>query len=219
MLEELNQIKKLKDSEEFGKLLLNARSSVRGKMGRMHDAANPIHERTNEGYTLPRELKPGDVVQIYDIDKEGTVLKPVDKNGMVLVQTGILKSRVPIGNLRLLDKAKISIDGKPAPGKRAGGGVRTAGIARGSRSVGGRGGLAEIDLRGMNIEEALIEVDRFIDSSVLSGVHQITIIHGKGTGVLREAIQNHLKKHKSIKSFRLGAYGEGETGVTIAELK
>ena len=71
----------------------------------------------------------------------------------------------------------------------------------------------------MNIEEALIEVDRFIDSSVLSGVHQITIIHGKGTGVLREAIQNHLKKHKSIKSFRLGAYGEGETGVTIAELK
>ena len=71
----------------------------------------------------------------------------------------------------------------------------------------------------MNIEEALIEVDRFIDSSVLSGVHQITIIHGKGTGALREAIQNHLKKHKSIKSFRLGAYGEGETGVTIAELK
>ena len=219
VLEELNQIKKLKDSEEFGKLLLNARSSVRGKMGRMHDAANPIHERTNEGYTLPRELKPGDVVQIYDIDKEGTVLKPVDKNGMVLVQTGILKSRVPIGNLRLLDKAKISIDGKPAPGKRAGGGVRTAGISRGSRSVSGRGGLAEVDLRGMNIEEALIEVDRFIDSSVLSGVHQITIIHGKGTGVLREAIQNHLKKHKSIKSFRLGAYGEGETGVTIAELK
>ena len=91
---------------------------------------------------------------------------------MVLVQTGILKSRVPIGNLRLLDKSKISIEGKPA-GKRAGGGVRTAGISRGSRSVSGRGGLAEVDLRGMNIEEALIEVDRFIDSSVLSGVHQI----------------------------------------------
>ena len=71
----------------------------------------------------------------------------------------------------------------------------------------------------MNAEEALLAVDQFIVSCVLSGVHQVTIIHGKGTGVLREAVQQHLKKHKSVKSFRLGAYGEGETGVTIAELK
>lgn len=208
ILEELNQIKKLKDSDEFSRLMLNARASVRGKMGKMHDTANPIHERTNEGYVLPRALKAGDTVQIYDIDKEGTVIKPVDKNGMVLVQTGILKSRVPIGNLRLVEKEKVKVGGKSV------GSVRTAGVSRG-----GRGGFPEIDLRGMNIEEALIEVDRFIDSSVLSGVHQITIIHGKGTGVLREAIQQHLKKHKSVGSYRLGVYGEGETGVTIAELK
>ncbi len=75
VLAELAGIKKLKESDEFGKLILSARSSVRGKMSRMHDAANPIHERTNEGYTLPRPLKPGDAVQIYDIDKAGTVLK------------------------------------------------------------------------------------------------------------------------------------------------
>ncbi len=224
VLAELSGIKKLKDSDEFGKLILSARSSVRGKMSRMHDAANPVHERTNEGYTLPRALKPGDSVQIYDIDKEGTVLKAVDKNGMVLVQTGILKSRVPIGNLRLLDRSKIAVNGQPTGKKslytpaKGGGGVRTASLSRGSRSGNGRG-LAEVDLRGMNAEEALIEVDRFIDASVLSGIHQVTIIHGKGTGILRDAVQNHLKRHPSVKSYRLGAYGEGETGVTIAELK
>ena len=226
VLAELAGIKKLKESDEFGKLILSARSSVRGKMSRMHDAANPIHERTNEGYTLPRPLKPGDAVQIYDIDKAGTVLKAVDKNGMVLVQTGILKSRVPIGNLRLLDQSKIQVNGQPTGKKslytpaRGGGSIRTASVSRGSRTGNtGSRGLAEVDLRGMNVEEALIEVDRFIDSSVLSGIHQVTIIHGKGTGVLRDAIQNHLKHHTSVKSFRLGAYGEGETGGTIAELK
>ncbi len=217
ILEELNQIKKMKDSDEFSRMMLNARSSVRGKMGKMHDAANPIHERTNEGYTLPRPLKAGDTVQIYDIDKEGTVIKPVDKNGMVLVQSGILKTRVPIGNLRLIEKEKIKVNGKSVA--KSGGGVHTSGVSRGSRSVGGRGGFPEVDLRGMNIEEALIEVDRFIDSSVLSGVHQITIIHGKGTGALREAIQSHLKRHPSVRTYRLGVFGEGETGVTIAELK
>ncbi|HIR61380.1 MAG TPA: Smr/MutS family protein, partial [Candidatus Faecivivens stercoravium] len=216
VLQELSRIRKLKDSGEIGRLIAEARGTVKGGIGRMHDAANPIHERTNEGYTLPRALKAGDIVQIYDIDKEAVVLKPADKNGMVLVQAGILKSRVPVGNLRLLnkDKDKVKVDGK-SPAKS--GSVRTAGVSRGGRAL--RGGLPEIDLRGMNAEEALLEVDQFIDSCVLSGVHQVTIIHGKGTGVLREAVQQHLKKHKSVKSFRLGAYGEGETGVTIAELK
>ena len=218
VLEELSRIRRLKDSGEVGRLIAEARGTLKGGIGRMHDAANPVHERTNEGYTLPRALQEGDIVQIYDIDKEAVVLKPADKNGMVLVQAGILKSRVPLHNLRLLNKDKLQVGGKPV---KKTGGVRTAGVSRGGRALGGglRGGLPEIDLRGMNAEEALLEVDRFIDSCVLSGVHQVTIIHGKGTGVLRDAVQQHLKKHKSVKSFRLGAYGEGETGVTIAELK
>ena len=77
----------------------------------------------------------------------------------------------------------------------------------------------EIDLRGYTVDEALMDLDMFIDNAVMNNVNVISIIHGKGTGVLRAAVQAHLKKHKSIKSFRLGVFGEGESGVTIAELK
>lgn len=82
-----------------------------------------------------------------------------------------------------------------------------------------RSGKTEIDLRGMMVEEALIELDRYIDNAVLAGLGVITIIHGKGTGALRAAVQEHLRRHKNIRTFRLGVYGEGESGVTIAELK
>ena len=77
----------------------------------------------------------------------------------------------------------------------------------------------EVDLRGMNVEEAIMEVDAFIDHAVLRNLNQLTIIHGKGTGVLRSGIHMHLKRHKAVKTFRLGVYGEGESGVTIVELK
>ncbi|MBQ9354092.1 MAG: Smr/MutS family protein [Clostridia bacterium] len=77
----------------------------------------------------------------------------------------------------------------------------------------------EIDLRGMASDEAILELDRYIDSAVLSGITSVTIIHGKGTGVLRKSVQSYLKGHKSIKSYRLGVFGEGENGVTIAEIK
>ena len=77
----------------------------------------------------------------------------------------------------------------------------------------------EVDLRGMMTDEGILELDRFLDEAVLSGIDQVTVIHGKGTGALRAAVQQHLRTHPSVKSFRLGVYGEGETGVTIVTLK
>jgi len=76
-----------------------------------------------------------------------------------------------------------------------------------------------VDLRGKTVDEALLDLDQFIDGAVMMNREHITIIHGKGTGALRNAVHQHLKRHPSIKSFRLGVYGEGEMGVTIAELK
>ena len=78
---------------------------------------------------------------------------------------------------------------------------------------------SSVDLRGMDSESALMELDRYIDSALRLGLNEFTIIHGKGTGVLRKAVQKHLKSHSNIKSCRLGVFGEGEDGVTIAELK
>ena len=122
-----------------------------------------------------------------------------------LVQAGIIKTRVPISNLRLLKEEKVTLP------KRS--------VTRTIRSDVKRTASTEVDVRGQVVIDAVIEVDRAIDSAVMQGLHQITIIHGKGTGVLRKEIQNHLKNHPSVRTFRLGTFGEGDSGVTIAELK
>ena len=101
--------------------------------------------------------------------------------------------------------------GRQPAGKNSGSGARV--------NVSARAVETECDVRGMNLEEALLAVDMFLDGAVLNKLGQVYIIHGKGTGVLRNGIQQHLKKHPAIKSFRLGKYGEGEDGVTVATLK
>ena len=82
-----------------------------------------------------------------------------------------------------------------------------------------RSAKTDLDLRGMTVEEAILEIDRFIDNAVLAGLDRLTLIHGKGTGALRAGVQIHLRSHPQVKAFRLGTFGEGETGVTVVELK
>ena len=197
VLDEIEKIRKKQNvtAEEKAKLKADIRN--------MENAADPVQNRSNDEYTLPRKLKVGDLVLIFDIDKKATVLEVGDEN--VLVQAGILKTRVPISNLRLLKQEKVKVPQRSA--------TRTI------RSDVKRTSSTEVDLRGETVIDAIIDVDKAIDSAILSGLHQITIIHGKGTGVLRKEIQNHLKKHPSVRTFRLGTYGEGDSGVTIAELK
>lgn len=205
LIDELDEIRKSKDREEFRERAVAAKAGLKNKMGKLYDLANPVSERkNNKDYVLPRPLKIGDTVLIFDIDKQGTVLTLPDSSGNVMVQAGIIKTRVSLSNLRLLDKKPVQFTGK---------------TSRTVRSKAERTVKTEIDLRGMTVEEALLDLDLFIDNAVLTGVNVINIIHGKGTGALRAAVQQHLKKHKSIRTFRLGVYGEGESGVTIAELK
>ncbi len=197
VLDEIESIRKKKEVTAAEKAKLKA--DIRN----MEDAADPVNDRSNEEYVLPRPLKAGDLVLIFDIDKKATVIEAGSESA--LVQAGIIKTRVPVSNLRLLKQEKVTVP------KRS--------VTRTVRSDVKRTASTEVDVRGEVVIDALLEVDRAIDSAVMQGLHQITIIHGKGTGVLRKEIQKHLKTHPSVRTFRLGTFGEGDSGVTIAELK
>ncbi len=197
VLDELEAVRKKKEisPEEKAKLRADIRS--------MEDAADPVKTKEKEEYKLPRPLKAGDLVLIFDIDKKATVLEAGKDS--VLVQAGIIKTRVALDNLRLLKQESITIP------KRS--------VTRTVRTDMSRTASTEVDVRGEAAVDAILDVDKAIDSAVMQGLHQITIIHGKGTGVLRKEIQKHLRTHPSVRTFRLGTFGEGDSGVTVAELK
>ncbi len=169
----------------------------------LEETADPIQNAEKNDYKLPRELRVGDNVLIFDIDKKAVVLEKPEKDS-VLVQAGIIKTRVKLNNLRLLEQQNVSVQKRRER-------TVTKNIQASSKT--------EIDVRGQTADEAVLNVDQAIDSCVLANVHMLTIIHGKGTGVLRSEIQKFLRHHKAVKTFRLGTFGEGESGVTIVELK
>lgn len=209
LLAELDKLKKEKDkAKDMAELARRARATVRKGIEAMDEAADPVERyEDDEDYVLPRPLAVGDNVLIVGLNKQATVLS-VEKGNNVQVMAGTAKMRVKVENLRLLsDKQKQQPSN--APRKKG-------------DSLEGRGTLdaeTRLDLRGMIVDDALIEIDRFIDSGLRTGLSEFTIIHGKGTGALRAATHNYLRKSKFVKSFRLGVYGEGETGVTIVILK
>lgn len=205
ILEELKELKKKKEKENVNDLILKTNSILKHNVDALYEKANSVISRKNENYILPRKLEIGDDVLIYDINKKGKVLSEPDKNEKVLVGMGLMKVRASLDNLRLIKKSKNN---------QKHSGIKKSIISKSKRNV-----TTEIDLRGQNVEEAIISLDRFIDQCVLSNIENITVIHGKGTGVLRKAINSHLKKHPSVCEKRLGAFGEGEDGVTIVKLK
>lgn len=206
LLDELEAIKKEKDKKDFSEKYANAKSRSKQRFNKMYDSANPVLDKRDDGYKLPRKLKKGDTVLVRDIDKKGTVCSEPDDSGNVYVQMGIMKTKVSVMQLKLIEEQKVTYKSKP---------VSTRNI----KSKMERRGTMELDIRGKSADEGVYEMEAFIDNAVLSGLNMVTIIHGKGTGILRTAIHQRLKSMKSVKSFRLGLYGEGENGVTIVELK
>lgn len=212
LLEELDDLRKQKESEEFSKLVQGAKSVYKSNINRLEDIANPVIGRMKEEYVPPRPFKKGDLVLVVQLNEEGVLLSDPDSSGNVQVQAGIMKTKVPVSDLRLVDKKRRrQIDRMERK--------NNGGVTKTLKDKSQRSASSEIDLRGQTIEEGIMMVDQYIDSCLLMGIKTITIIHGKGTGALRSAIQQHLKNHKMVRTFRLGVYGEGEDGVTIAELK
>ena len=154
-----------------------------------------------------KEVQIGQEVLIAELNQLATVTARPDRNGMVEVRAGIMKTKVPLSGLCAPDK----MDKRPAREPR-----RSSTRVQLDKS---RKASMEINLLGYTVDEALAEVDKFLDSGMLRGQQTLYIIHGNGTGALRTAIQKHLRTHKAVKSFRPGRYGEGENGVTVVELK
>ncbi|MCL2637443.1 MAG: endonuclease MutS2 [Oscillospiraceae bacterium] len=209
LIDDLEQLRKEKDKADFSERVRTARSKLNKTLDKMHDIANPITEKQREAYVLPRALKLYDTVLLVDIDKKGTLLTVPDKSGNCLVQVGLMKTKTNQANLRLIEEKtenQVKVNNQHF-------------ATKGLQSNMTRQTSMELDIRGMAADEGVVEVDRFIDSSIMGGLQLITIIHGKGTGILRDAVHRFLKAHKQVKTYRLGKYGEGEAGVTVVELK
>ncbi len=183
----------------------------RDKLKKREESIDKAMKRSAEPRKTYREpiknLKVGETVKLIDMDQTATVLKLPDNKGMVRVQAGIMKTDVHISNLeRVKDNSTKELTEKYVRSTNA--------YQSKTKNV-----STEIDVRGQLPEEALMNVEKFIDDCYLAGISPVTVIHGKGTGVLRKAVGDMLKRSKYVKSSRPGKFGEGEMGVTIVELK
>lgn len=154
-----------------------------------------------------KKLHLGDAVKVLSMNLKGTVSSLPDAKGDLFVQMGILRSKVNISDLELIDEVTITA---PAMARTGAGKIKMSKSASVS---------TEINLIGMTVDEALAHLDKYLDDAYLAHMPSVRIVHGKGTGKLREAVQRHLKKCKYVKTYRMGEFGEGDAGVTIAEFK
>jgi len=179
-----------------------AKRKAREGLANLANEIGPINEKPT--HTPPQNLRRGDKVFIHSMNQTGTVSSPPDSSGEVQLQAGILKIKVHVSDLSLEEEEAAP---KFAPKSSGSGRGKTLHIS------------TEIDLRGMMPEEATSATDKYLDDAFLSSLATVTVIHGKGTGAVRNAIHALLKRHPHVKEYRLGKFGEGEAGVTVVTLK
>ena len=153
------------------------------------------------------DLKIGDSVKVLSMNLKGTVSTRPDSRGNLFVQMGILRSQVNISDLELIDEPVIKT---PALSRTGQGKIKMSKSASVS---------TEINLLGKTVDEAIAELDKYLDDAYIAHLSSVRIVHGKGTGALRQGVHNYLKRQKHVASYRLGAFGEGDAGVTIVEFK
>ena len=205
---ELDEMKRVANADANDKNLAAARAALRGVITQTENELRKAKEKRTVAPEEIRPVRPGDEVQLINVSNiTATVLAAPDRDGNVQVQAGIMKMTVKENELRPVRKPEKP---KPKAFRAGAGGVRELRLATTP---------SEIDVRGLCAEEAILEVDQFISGAIMSGHPSVRIIHGKGTGVLRAAIQNHLKRNKRCKTVRNGVFGEGEMGVTVVEFR
>ena len=200
---ELDEMKKHANEDEDARRVNEARSELRRRLNRHEESLRPAPESVTEEKSA-RPVRPGDTVKIKSMGVKADVIS-VSPDRVLTLRAGVMNVTAKEDEVLLIEGG--AAEKRQSVSAAAASTLRTASVA------------SEIDLRGMEAVEGVLAAERYIDSAVMSRLKTVTIIHGKGTGVLRAAIQQMLKKNKAVKSFRLGRYGEGETGVTVVELK
>ena len=196
----MRDLEKLGYSSEARQMLEEERKRLKEKLEKTEEYVNKINTKDN-GEEL-KEIKVGEEVFIPTLNMKAIVLSRPDAKGEIQVQAGIMKINVNAKELR----ASRGVSSQKNILKRK--------VNLNMNSV-----STTVDIRGLDAEEAIYTVDKYLDDAYVAGLKEVTIIHGKGTGILRQTIGEMLKKHTHVKSCRLGEYGEGGSGVTIAELK
>ena len=204
MIAELRAMKKAGGAQEH---------EIQKVKKQMEKAQEALADQKEVGGEVAKSVEPGDMVHIASMDVDAIIVAPVDSKGYVQLKVGMMKMRAPLSDLRTLTTTQqmVKKEQKKLERKKS---MREARVDITTRAV-----RQELDVRGMALDEAIPEVEKFIDDAMLSSLGEVSIIHGNGTGVLRAGIQDCLRRHPCVSSFRLGRYGEGETGVTIVSLK
>ena len=203
LIKELRNLRKEESQREFDKKTTKANERISKKI---KEANSKIITSKNKQVKAvnPKTLLKGTSVKLIDLDQSATVIELPDKDGNLVVMAGILKIRTNVSNL-CIDESQVKKETTYTTFKKA--------------ELKNKTITSEIDIRGATVADGVMDAEKYIDDAVMLKLEKVSIIHGKGTGVLRSAIHAMLKKHPNIKSFRLGLFGEGEDGVTIVELK
>lgn len=191
------------------KELERQREKLRGQISSKNEKLAMQNSRPASAGLQPEQLKTGDSVKILSMGLKGTVSTLPDRKGNLYVQCGIIRTQANVKDLELLPDNDVT--STVSKGKRA-----SSGKIKMSKSL---SVTAELNLLGKTVDEALTVLDKYLDDAYLAHLPSVRIVHGKGTGALRNAVQNHLRRVKYVKSYRLGEYGEGDAGVTIVEFK
>ena len=212
----IRRVNKRAAGSGFSKELEADRTELRGRLNEVGGklAAKPAAPKKKA--PAPRQLRVGDGVRVLTLNLNGTVSTLPNAKGDLYVQMGILRSLVNIKDIELLDEASVTGDGvSAATGKSKTPRSNTSSIKMSKSSY----VSPEINLIGKTVDEALPELDKYLDDAYLAHLPQVRVVHGRGTGALRKGVHQHLRRLDYVKSFRLGEFGEGDTGVTLVEFK
>ena len=201
---ELRELNRIDSIAERNKVFDEGRRKVRNLEGRYREKTV---KQVNNKPVKASDLKIGNRVKVLSLDQNGEIMSLPDDKGNMTVQMGILKATVNIKDIMLIDDVKKQ---KPSPKQRNYSSMYQAKSMNMSTTI---------NVRGQNLDDAVMNVDKYLDDAFMAGLKEVTVIHGRGEGILRTGLQQMMKRHKHVKAFRKGAYNEGGDGVTIVQLK